>query len=274
MNGILLGVLAILPCSSRWRSGCRGASRARPTISSAAASWAWALPHSPCSRPGSAPRRCWGRRAASTATGLSGAQGRAVCLRRRPSSSWDCCSRCRCGRRGLDHLRRPVPRALLAGVERLVVILLVPGSVLWAAAQISGFGQIMDATTGMGAHGRHRAGGRHRRRSTPRSAACSPTSTRISCRALPSSSAWWRFSVRDRGPGRRSGGRRWPASRLRGSRRCEPTRRCSIFSSRWAIPICGSLVAVELISRVLACRSADVARTATGSAASATCSSR
>jgi Na+/proline symporter len=30
---------------------------------------------------------------------------------------------------------------------------------------------------------------------------------------------------------------------------------------RWAIPICGSVVAVELISRVLACRSPEVART-------------
>jgi SSS family solute:Na+ symporter len=35
------------------------------------------------------------------------------------------------------------------------------------------------------------------------------------------------------------------------------------FLEQWAIPICGSLVAVELISRVLACKSADVARTAT-----------
>ena len=32
-------------------------------------------------------------------------------------------------------------------VERLTVILLVPGSVLWAAAQIRGFGQIMSATS-------------------------------------------------------------------------------------------------------------------------------
>ena len=34
------------------------------------------------------------------------------------------------------------------------------------------------------------------------------------------------------------------------------------FVEQWAIPICGSLVAVELISRILACRSADVARLA------------
>jgi Na+/proline symporter len=35
------------------------------------------------------------------------------------------------------------------------------------------------------------------------------------------------------------------------------------FLEQWAIPICGSLVAVELISRILACRTADIARTAT-----------
>ena len=35
------------------------------------------------------------------------------------------------------------------------------------------------------------------------------------------------------------------------------------FLEQWAIPIGGSLVAVELISRVLACRSADVARVST-----------
>jgi Na+/proline symporter len=35
------------------------------------------------------------------------------------------------------------------------------------------------------------------------------------------------------------------------------------FVEQWAIPICGSLVAVELISRVLACKSPNVARSAT-----------
>ena len=36
------------------------------------------------------------------------------------------------------------------GVERLVVIVLLPGSVIWAAAQIRAFGQVMDANSGMG----------------------------------------------------------------------------------------------------------------------------
>jgi len=36
------------------------------------------------------------------------------------------------------------------GVERLVVVVLLPGSIIWAAAQIRAFGQVMDANSGMG----------------------------------------------------------------------------------------------------------------------------
>jgi Na+/proline symporter len=36
------------------------------------------------------------------------------------------------------------------GVERLVVLVLLPGSVFWAAAQIRAFGQVLDANSGMG----------------------------------------------------------------------------------------------------------------------------
>jgi solute:Na+ symporter, SSS family len=36
------------------------------------------------------------------------------------------------------------------GVEKLVVIVLLPGSIIWAAAQIRAFGQIMDANSGIG----------------------------------------------------------------------------------------------------------------------------
>jgi solute:Na+ symporter, SSS family len=37
-----------------------------------------------------------------------------------------------------------------AGVERLVVVVLVPGSVIWAAAQVRAFGQILSANSGLG----------------------------------------------------------------------------------------------------------------------------
>src|SRR5262249_37544168 len=38
------------------------------------------------------------------------------------------------------------------GVERLVVIVLIPGSVIWAAVQIRAFGQVMQANSGMDLH--------------------------------------------------------------------------------------------------------------------------
>src|SRR5262245_245256 len=52
-------------------------------------------------------------------------------------------------RRGLVTFGDMFRERFSPGVERLTVILLVPGSVLWAAAQIRGFGQIMGATAGM-----------------------------------------------------------------------------------------------------------------------------
>jgi Na+/proline symporter len=36
------------------------------------------------------------------------------------------------------------------GVEKLVVVVLLPGSVIWAAAQVRAFGQILDANSGIG----------------------------------------------------------------------------------------------------------------------------
>ncbi|NJO34953.1 MAG: hypothetical protein HC869_19395, partial [Rhodospirillales bacterium] len=69
--------------------------------------------------------------------------------------------------RGCHHHRRPSVRQALwsrglttfadlfrqrysPGVERLVVIVLLPGSIIWAAAQIRAFGQVMDANSGIG----------------------------------------------------------------------------------------------------------------------------
>ena len=36
------------------------------------------------------------------------------------------------------------------GVEKLVVVMLLPGSIIWAAAQVRAFGQVMSANSGMG----------------------------------------------------------------------------------------------------------------------------
>ena len=46
--------------------------------------------------------------------------------------------------------RRSLHERYSAGVERLVVVVLLPGSVIWAAAQVRAFGQVMDENSGMG----------------------------------------------------------------------------------------------------------------------------
>jgi SSS family transporter len=147
------------------------------------------------------------------------------------------------------------------GVERLTVILLVPGSVLWAAAQIRGFGQIMGTTTGMNVSV-----------SITLAAAIVVLYTAVGglladiysdliqgiaiVVGLVAMLVVVLISVG--GPAQAIAG--IEAARLSpmGSDQSLPA-----FIEQWAIPICGSLVAVELISRVLACKSARVAGTAT-----------
>jgi SSS family transporter len=147
------------------------------------------------------------------------------------------------------------------GVERLTVILLVPGSVLWAAAQIRGFGQIMGATTGMDL-------------ATAITVAAVIVIVYTAIGGLLADVysdfvhgiaiiiglvAMLVFVLIEVGG---------PAQALAGIEAARfapmgPDQSLLSFVEQWAIPICGSLVAVELISRVLACKSADVARTAT-----------
>jgi SSS family transporter len=146
------------------------------------------------------------------------------------------------------------------GVERLTVILLVPGSVLWAAAQIRGFGQIMGTTTGISVFA-----------SITLAAAIVVLYTVVGGLLADVYSDFVQgiaivvgllamfvvilFEL---------GG---PAQALASieAARFAPMKSDQTlldFIEQWAIPICGSLVAVELISRVLACKTANVARTA------------
>jgi SSS family solute:Na+ symporter len=147
------------------------------------------------------------------------------------------------------------------GVERLTVILLVPGSVLWAAAQIRGFGQIMGSTTGMDLTASialaalivvlyTAAGG----------LLADVYSDFVQGIAIVIGLAAMLVFVLVEvgGPGQALSG-------IEAARFAPIKSDQSLldFLEQWAIPICGSLVAVELISRVLACKSADVSRTAT-----------
>jgi SSS family transporter len=147
------------------------------------------------------------------------------------------------------------------GVERLTVILLVPGSVLWAAAQIRGFGQIMGTTTGMSVTA-----------SITLAAAIVILYTAVGGLLADIYSDFVQGIAIVVGLVAmlvvvliELGG---PVQALAGidTARLAPMGREQAlldFIEQWAIPICGSLVAVELISRVLACKSAGVARTAT-----------
>ena len=165
-------------------------------------------------------------------------------------------------RRGLVTFGDMFRERFSPGVERLTVILLVPGSVLWAAAQIRGFGQIMGTTTGMDL-----------------TAAITLAAVIVVLYTAVGGLLADVYSDFVQGiaiviglvamlvviviGGSAVRARRWPTSRLARFAPIKSDQSLLDFLEQWAIPICGSLVAVELISRVLACKSADVARTAT-----------
>jgi len=147
------------------------------------------------------------------------------------------------------------------GVERLTAILLVPGSVLWAAAQIRGFGQVMGVTTGL-------------------EVATSITLAAAIVVLYTAAGGLLADVYSDLVQGiaivvglvamlvvvtMQVGGPVQALAGLDGLRLLpmRPDQPLLDFLEQWAIPICGSLVAVELISRVLACRSPEVARSAT-----------
>jgi SSS family transporter len=163
-------------------------------------------------------------------------------------------------RRGLTTFGDFFRERFSPGVERLTVILLVPGSVLWAAAQVRGFGQIMGTTTGL-------------------NVTLSITLAAVIVILYTAAGglladvysdfvqgiaivlglvATLAFVVLATGP---TGGlAAVDAARFKP---IGDEQSLLDFIEQWAIPICGSLVAVELISRVLACKSVDVARMST-----------
>src|SRR6516165_8059899 len=62
---------------------------------------------------------------------------------------WARFSRGRCGSDGLTTFADLFRERYSIGVERLVVVVLVPGSVIWAAAQVRAFDQMMSANSGL-----------------------------------------------------------------------------------------------------------------------------
>ncbi len=144
-------------------------------------------------------------------------------------------------------------------VERLAAVLLIPGSVLWAAAQIRGFGQIVGSATGLELE----------------------TALTLAAIAVIVYTALGGLLADVYNDFIQSFvivvgliGLAWVALSEAGGiaasfAKIEPARFVFFpegqtwlaLAEKWAIPICGSIVAVELISRLLACRTPDIART-------------
>lgn len=146
------------------------------------------------------------------------------------------------------------------GVERLTVLLLVPGSVLWAAAQIRGFGQVFSATAGIDVTTGITVAFIAVVLYTMIGGLLADIYTDLvqGLAIIAGLVAIFIVVVAETGA---------PLDVL-GT--VDPKRFSAIgenqsllaFIEQWAIPICGSLVALELISRLLACRTPDVARRA------------
>lgn len=146
------------------------------------------------------------------------------------------------------------------GVERLVVCLLVPPSVIWAAAQIRAFGQVLSSITDLEVEW----------------AITAATCLVIAYTAFGGMLAdAWTDLVQGlslvAGLLLIGGSIAWhtPDTVLSQSFSAErlalvhwSEKPWYLIAEEWAIPILGSVFAVELISRVLACRTAETARSA------------
>ena len=149
------------------------------------------------------------------------------------------------------------------GVERLAVILMIPTSILWAAAQIRAFGQVVSASSDLDVE-------------------VAITAAAVFVIAYTVAGGLLADVVTDFVQGvaviiglvlllvavaNANGGGIAELGQL-----IDPAR-LQFFSlggtgllatiEAWAVPICGSLLAVELLSRILGCQSAATARTAT-----------
>lgn len=148
-----------------------------------------------------------------------------------------------------------------SSVERLTVVLLVPGSVLWAAAQIRGFGQVMSATSALDLNLAMTIAAAVVIAYTVFGGLLADVYTDLLQGIAIVAGLVAMFvlvTIQAGNPG--TALTQIDATRLQ---IMAPEQSLLDFIEQWAIPICGSLVAVELISRILACRSADVARVAT-----------
>lgn len=148
------------------------------------------------------------------------------------------------------------------GVERLAVLLMVPTSVLWAAAQIRAFGQVVSASSDIGVDAAITAAAVFVILYTVAGGLLADVITDfVQGVAVIIGLALLMFAI-----GHAHGG---VGALLAG---IDPER-LQLFSTTdatplelveaWAVPVCGSLLAVEMLSRIMGCRTAETARNAT-----------
>lgn len=167
-------------------------------------------------------------------------------------------------RRGLTTFADFFRQRYSPGVERLVVLVLVPGSVFWAAAQIRAFGQVVSAVSDI-------------------DVPMAITAAAVVCVAYTVLGGLMADAITDLVQGiaviigllvlaalaaAELGGLSQSLDRLEASRLVVLAPDATAHSTleiveRWLVPICGTIVAIELVSRILGCRSAEVARSAT-----------
>jgi Na+/proline symporter len=147
------------------------------------------------------------------------------------------------------------------GVERLVVLVLAPGSIIWAAAQVRAFGQLLSANSSLslgvsigiaaGLVGGYAVVG---------GLLADAVTDVIQGIVVMGGLLILATIVIMRAGGLQAGLAHVDAERLRFF---EPQESVLAVVEQLAIPICGTIVAVELISRLLGARSAHVAVTGT-----------
>lgn len=147
-----------------------------------------------------------------------------------------------------------------AGVEKFTVLLLVPGSILWAAAQIRGFGQIFSSVAGIDVEAGITTAFFTVVLYTMMGGLLADIYTDFVQGIAIVAGLVVLFIVVVTTMGS-------PVAAL-GTVQIErfaiigPEQSLLEFVEEWAVPICGSLVALELISRLLACRTPEIAQRA------------
>jgi Na+/proline symporter len=148
------------------------------------------------------------------------------------------------------------------GVERLAVVLMIPTSVIWAAAQIRAFGQVVSASSDLEVSVAITAAAVFVVLYTVAGGLLADVVTDfVQGIAVIVGLVLLLVAVSQANGGIGALGALIDPARL--NLAAPEGHSVLAIAEAWAVPICGSLLAVELLSRILGCRSATTARNAT-----------